>query len=164
MRGGVYQPRSGWRDVRESFDRFGRTLRHLAALAIIRCAGALQLICAGVIFIAVASYHAGDPSLDNASGGVAANLFGLIGATAADIFLQYFGFAVYGFLLPLFAWGWRALMGRSLRHASWRLAAWLVGTVLLAIGLGALPAPNWVPAGCGGIIGIFAAFQADILG
>lgn len=164
MRGGVYQPRSGWRDVRESLDRLGRSLGRWLRVAVVRFAGAVQLLCAGLVLLALVSYRAADPSMDNATGGAAANLLGLIGATAADIFLQYFGFAAYAFLLPLFAWGWRALRGRTLKHASWRLVAWLAGTVLLAVGLGALPALTSMPAGCGGVIGIFAGFQVDILG
>ena len=51
-------------------------------------------------------------------------------------------------------WGIRALTGRSLRHAMWRLVAWPLGTIIVAAGLGILPAPASLPAGAGGWIGI----------
>ena len=39
----------------------------------------------------------------------------------------------------------------------WRAFAWPLGTVLVAAGLGILPAPLTLPAGTGGLIGIAAA-------
>ena len=41
----------------------------------------------------------------------------------------------------LLVWGVRALTGKSLRYAMWRLVAWPLGTMIVAAGLGVLPAP-----------------------
>jgi len=53
-------------------------------------------------------------------------------------------------------WGARALRGKSLKYAMWRLVAWPLGTVTVAAGLGLFPAPISLPAGVGGMIGIAA--------
>ena len=51
----------------------------------------------------------------------------------------------------------RALSGKTLRYAMWRLFAWPLGTLTVAAGLGIFPAPASLPAGLGGMIGIAAA-------
>src|SRR6185503_9625551 len=80
-----------------------------------------------------------------------------LGAVAADLLLQTFGFAAVAFLAPPAFWGLRALSGKTLRHAIWRLVAWPLGTLTIAAGLGVFPAPSSLPAGLGGMIGIAAA-------
>ncbi|HKQ44765.1 MAG TPA: DNA translocase FtsK 4TM domain-containing protein, partial [Rhizomicrobium sp.] len=86
----------------------------------------------------------------------AGNWLGPLGAVAADILLQIFGWAALAFLAPLFVWGARALSGRSIKYAMWRLLAWPLGTLTLAAGLGLLPPLAGLPAGTGGMIGIAA--------
>ena len=62
-------------------------------------------------------------------------------------------------LAPLLVWGLRAMMGKSLRYAMWRAVAWPLGTLTVAAGLGVFPAPQSLPAGSGGLIGIAAAHK-----
>src|SRR3569833_1004523 len=84
-------------------------------------------------------------------------ILGPLGAVAGDLLLQTFGFAAVAFLAPPAFWGLRALSGKTLRHAMWRLVAWPLGTLIVAAGFGIFPAPQSLPAGSGGIIGITAA-------
>ena len=93
--------------------------------------GATQLI-AGLVLalgsaaaiIAVFSYDSQDASVNNATGALPFNLLGPLGATAADILLQAFGLAAVAALAPPACWGIAALLGKHLRHAIWRAAAW----------------------------------------
>ncbi len=134
-----------------------RALARLAALVAMRGAGLLLFAAALAALAALATFHADDASLNNANGREVANLLGPLGATAADLLLQAFGFAALAALAPLFAWGTRALTGRALKYAMWRALAWLLGTLMVAAGLGVFPAPAGLPAGAGGLIGIAAA-------
>ena len=133
-----------------------RAMNRLMRMLALRGAG-LVLILAGVMgLIALVSYHSGDASLNNANDRAVANLLGPVGATAADLLLQTFGFAAIAFLAPPACWGLRALAGRTLRHAMWRAVAWPLGAMMTAAGLGLLPAPERLPAGFGGWVGIAA--------
>ncbi|MDE1938174.1 MAG: DNA translocase FtsK 4TM domain-containing protein [Alphaproteobacteria bacterium] len=123
-------------------------------ILVMRGAGALLLLGTAAVLLALVSYSSGDASPDNATGREVANWLGPIGATAADLLLQAFGFAALAFLIPPVAWGTRALMGQSLRHGVPRAFAWPLGTIFLAAGLGILPRPETLPAGAGGMIGI----------
>jgi len=80
-----------------------------------------------------------------------------LGAVAADLLLQIFGLAAVAFLAPLLVWGARALRGKSLKYAMWRLVAWPLGTVTVAAGLGLFAPSTRLPAGDGGLIGIAAS-------
>ncbi|MGC9953738.1 MAG: DNA translocase FtsK 4TM domain-containing protein [Rhizomicrobium sp.] len=129
-----------------------------------RGAGLLVLLATFAVLIALLSYDSGDASLNNANGDEVSNFLGPIGATAADLLLQAFGFAAIAFLAPPAVWGTRALMGRTLRHAVMRAFAWPLGTVLLAAGLGILPRPESLPAGAGGMIGIAVVALSERVG
>ncbi len=85
------------------------------------------------------SYSADDASLNNANLREVGNWLGPLGAVAADLLLQIFGLAVLAFLAPLFVWGTRALAGKSLKYAMWRLVAWPLGTTTVAAGFGLFP-------------------------
>jgi DNA segregation ATPase FtsK/SpoIIIE, S-DNA-T family len=69
--------------------------------------GFLLCVSALLLFLALASYSPLDPSLNSASvltgSRVARNWIGIVGASGADLLLQFFG--VGAFLLPLFAVG-----------------------------------------------------------
>jgi len=65
-------------------------------------------------------------------------------------------FSRYAACLFLPATERRAMLGLSLKHALWRAVAWPLATVIVAAGLGILPAPASLPAGAGGLIGIAA--------
>ena len=159
--GGVYQPRSRGAAVSDALAEARVALARLMRIVALRGAGALVLLAAIVLTVSLVSYSPSDPSLNNATGKAVANWLGPLGATAADLLLETFGIAAFAFIAPLAVWGLRALMGKGLKRAVWRAIAWPVGTVLLAGGLGWLARPEYLPAGMGGWIGIFAASLAD---
>jgi S-DNA-T family DNA segregation ATPase FtsK/SpoIIIE len=156
MIGGVYHPRSKGGAMSDALADARRALARLARIAVLRGAGLLLFAAALAAFVALASYSGDDASFNNANARPVANLLGPLGATAADLLLQTFGFAAIFAFAPLLAWGVRALRGKSLRYAMWRLLAWPLGTVTVAAGLGIVPSPASLPAGAGGWIGIAA--------
>jgi S-DNA-T family DNA segregation ATPase FtsK/SpoIIIE len=157
MPGGVYRPRPRGAAMSDALADARIALARLTQVAILRGAGALVLIAALAVTVALVSYSSGDPSLNNATGRPVDNWLGPLGATAADVLLQAFGIAAFAFLAPLAVWGARAMMGRGLTHAVSRAVAWPLATVLVAAGLGLFPPPQSLPAGAGGWIGIAAS-------
>jgi S-DNA-T family DNA segregation ATPase FtsK/SpoIIIE len=159
---GVYQPRRKGAWLSETLAEARRKTAELLRLAAFRGAGLLLLAGAAAVLVALISYNPNDPSSDTATGREATNLLGPFGATAANILLQYFGFASLAFLVPPIVWGTRAMMGWPLRRALLRVVAWPAATMLLASGLGILPRPESFAAG--GNIGIAAVQMAANLG
>jgi S-DNA-T family DNA segregation ATPase FtsK/SpoIIIE len=133
-----------------------RALARLLAMLALRSSGLILFGASLAALLALASFSGDDASFNNANGRPVSNLLGPLGATAADLLLQTFGFAAVLAFAPLLVWGIRALMGKSLRYAMWRLLAWPLGTVIVAAGLGILPSSQNLPAGAGGWIGIAA--------
>jgi len=156
---GVYQPRKRGAALAETFENARHEVARLLKLALFRGAGLLVLVAAAAVLLALMSYNPEDPSPNNATGHAATNLLGPFGATAADILLQYFGFAALAFLTAPIAWGTRAMMGWQLDYAVLRAIAWPAGTLALAAGLGLLPGPGSFPAG--GTVGIAAIMLAE---
>jgi S-DNA-T family DNA segregation ATPase FtsK/SpoIIIE len=72
--------------------------------------GMVLLVAASLLFLALASYHPTDPSLNTvgsyAAGRQAQNWTGLIGATVSDVLLQLEGVAAFFIPLMLGALGW----------------------------------------------------------
>jgi S-DNA-T family DNA segregation ATPase FtsK/SpoIIIE len=161
---GVYQPRRRGAAMADALVDARRALDRLSRLLVMRGAGLVVLLATFAVLLALVSYDSGDASLNNAAGGEVSNLLGPVGAVAADLLLQLFGFAALAFAIPLIVWGTRALLGRTLRQALARAFAWLLGTVLLAAGLGVLPPPQSLPAGAGGVIGIAVAALSERAG
>ena len=99
--------------------------------------GFLLCVSALLLFLALASYSALDPSLNSASvltgSRVARNWIGIIGALGADVLLQFFGVAA--FLLPVFSLGLGIRWFRSRKVVS--PTAKLLGGIWL---------PTFVPA------------------
>ncbi|MDE2183422.1 MAG: DNA translocase FtsK 4TM domain-containing protein [Alphaproteobacteria bacterium] len=151
---GVYQPRPRGAAMAEALAEARHALGRFTRILILRGAGMLVLAACGAVLLALISYDSGDTSFNNANSGDVANLMGPFGATAADLLLQFFGFASLAFLAPPIVWGTRALLGKTLDHAVARAFAWPCATILLAAGLGILPKPGGFPAGAGGVIGI----------
>jgi S-DNA-T family DNA segregation ATPase FtsK/SpoIIIE len=158
---GIYQPRRRGAAMAEAMADARRSLTRVFRILVLRGAGLLVLLTAAAVLVAFMSYNPLDASPNNATGREATNLLGPVGAIAADILLQFFGFAALAFLVPLIVWGTRALLGWPLRYALLRAFAWILGTVFLAGGLGILPRPEGLPAGAGGLIGIACASLAD---
>ncbi len=153
---GVYHPRARGSAMQDALADARRAMTRLMRMMAFRGAGLILILAASAALLALVSYNSFDPSLNNANGRVASNWMGPVGAVAADLLLQQFGLAAVCALAPLFVWGARALMGRSLSYAMWRLVAWPLGTITVAAGLGVFPQPASMPAGAGGMIGIAA--------
>ncbi|MEQ9557577.1 MAG: DNA translocase FtsK 4TM domain-containing protein [Rhodospirillales bacterium] len=104
---------------------------------------------------ALFTFHAGDPSLNTATGAVVQNLLGRPGAVTADLGLQIFG--VVAALLPLVAvaWGWTLLRQRALTGLTLRLLFLLIALVALTLAMAPLDRPETWPlaTGLGGITG-----------
>ena len=154
--GGVYHPRAKGGAMSDALADAREALARLTRMLMLRGAGLLLFVAACAALLALLSHHADDASLNNANGRAVSNLLGPLGAVAADLLLQTFGFAAVAFLAPPAIWGLKALTGKSLRHAIWRLVAWPLSTLTIAAGLGVFPAPSSLPAGLGGMIGIAA--------
>ncbi len=157
MIGGVYHPRAKGGAMSDALADAKRAMNRLMRMLALRGGGLLLLIGATAALAALASYSADDASLNNANLRDVANWLGPLGAVGADLLLQLFGLAALAFLAPLFVWGFRAVRGRSIRYAMWRLLAWPLGTFTVAAGLGLFPRPTSLPAGSGGLIGIAAS-------
>ncbi|MBV9904091.1 MAG: DNA translocase FtsK 4TM domain-containing protein, partial [Alphaproteobacteria bacterium] len=155
--GGIYQPRSRGAAMADALADARRSLSRLTQLIFLRGAGLLLLLAGLAALLALLTYDSADASLNNASGVPAANLFGGLGAMAADILLQSFGLAAALALAPLLTWGLVSMMGKTLRHVFWRGFAWPMGALLCAAGLGVFPDVGHLPAGDGGLIGIAVA-------
>ena len=154
MIGGVYHPRARGGAMSDALADARAAMNRLTRMLAMRGAGLTLILAAGLALVALLSYSADDASLNNANLRDTSNWLGPLGAVAADLLLQIFGWASLAFLAPLFVWGARAFRGKSLKYAMWRLLAWPLGTVTVAAGLGLLPRFASLPAGSGGMIGI----------
>jgi S-DNA-T family DNA segregation ATPase FtsK/SpoIIIE len=156
MIGGVYHPRARGGAMSDALTDAKYAMNRLMRVAALRSAGLVLILAAATALTALISYSSDDASLNNANLRDAGNWLGAFGAVAADMMLQIFGWAALAFLAPLFVWGTRALRGKSLKYAMWRLVAWPLGTITVAAGLGLMPPLASLPAGAGGMIGIAA--------
>jgi len=154
--GGVYHPRARGGAMSDALADAKYAMHRLMRVAALRGAGLLLLLASAAALAALVSYSSDDASLNNANLRDAANWLGAFGAVAADLMLQLFGWAALAFLAPLLVWGMRALRGKGIKYAMWRLVAWPLGTVTVAAGLGLVPPLARLPAGAGGMIGIAA--------
>jgi S-DNA-T family DNA segregation ATPase FtsK/SpoIIIE len=157
MIGGVYHPRAKGGAMSDALADARRAMNKLVRMIALRGAGLMLVLAAAAGLVALLSYSADDASLNNANLRDTSNWLGPLGAVAADMLLQVFGFAAIAALAPILVWGTRALRGKSLKYAMWRLVAWPLGTATLAAGLGLFPQPARLPAGAGGMIGIAAS-------
>ena len=122
--GGVYHPRSRGGAMSDALADARRALARLTAMAALRGAGFLLLACAFAALVALATYSSDDASLNNANGREVANWLGPLGATAADLLLQSFGFAALAALAPLRVMGGAGPRRASaLKYAMWRALA-----------------------------------------
>ena len=158
MIGGVYHPRARGGAMSDALTDAKYAMNRLMRVAALRGAGLVLILAAATALVALVSYSSDDASLNNANLRDASNWLGAFGAVAADLMLQIFGWAALAFLAPLLVWGTRALRGKSLKYAMWRLVAWPLGTITVAAGLGLMPPLASLPAGAGGMIGIALGF------
>ena len=104
--------------------------------------GLMLALTSALLFLSLATYHPGDPSLDTATDSGAAlvrNWIGLFGATLGDLLLQTLGLAA--FLLPLWlgglGWGW--MRSRSNGTLWLRCVGYVLALVFTPAVLGLLP-------------------------
>src|ERR1051326_4114630 len=170
---GVYQPRSRKGQIADALNSFRAWVIDLLAETLWRSLGIALLVLAIAVFVSLLSYDAADPSLNVATGREPSNWLGATGAYGADLLFQLFGVAALAFGLTLAAWGWRASKGGRFSQFALRALALILGALLLAAALGAVPELLALPAGTGGIPGrmtmfftgkIATAFSAPWLG
>jgi len=114
------------------------------------------------ILVALASYDPADPSISTATGRGVANLAGPLGAGAADVLLQGFGWAAPLPGLALLGWAWRLGSHQGLSLFPARVAALLAALPALAavLSMTSLPGPGPVLAGPGGVAGSLVSATA----
>lgn len=130
------------------------------------------LLIAGVAALsaALATWSVDDPSWSHIADGPTRNVMGSVGAVTADLIMQLIGLNAALFLAPVVIWGWQLTIGRIPHVARNRLIGWLIGTLIGAAFMGALPpTTGWpLPTGLGGAIGdlvlqLPAAFNNGVL-
>lgn len=120
------------------------------------------LILLGVaLLMALATYHAADPSLNHLSTAAPKNALGFFGATLADMLKQTLGWMSVLIIFASFGWAWRLVLKDDRLHMAVRMIALIValisGATLLALIAATTKAP-WMNQ-AGGAIGILAAFK-----
>ena len=153
---GVYQPRSRAGAIGDAMANLRDGAMHLLHDTLLRFVGMMMLAFVILALLALASFDAGDPSLNEATGRAANNWLGQPGAFGADLMLEAFGVGVLALILPLGVWGWRFATGGSIEKFRWRLIALVLGTIFLAAAFGGLPSVGQLPAGAGGVLGQIA--------
>ncbi len=149
MRALVY--RSGVRRRRAVSDEMRAALTRRAWQA----GGVAVIALIGTASVALISWSAQDPSLNNAAEGDVRNLLGAPGALVADILMQTFGLGTIALIFPPAAWGWRLALLRTLDREKLRFVAWIFAALMAASFAESLPDPDhWpLPGGVGGIVG-----------
>ncbi len=116
--------------------------------------------------LSLASFNAGDPTLNNATGKTAENLMGAAGAGVADLLLQTLGLAAIAATMPLATWGWRLLTSKGLPRYWIRLISLpLAASAWAAAGAVFTADPAWpMESGYGGFLGqiILDGFDAGV--
>ncbi len=178
---GPYEPRpvnarraANLKDLDQRMRRAAPTREDRLRQAMLRnIAGASGLLLiAGVAALsaALATWSVDDPSWSHIADGPTRNVMGPIGAVTADLIMQLIGLNAALFLAPVVIWGWQLTIGRIPHVARNRLIGWLIGTLIGAAFMGALPPTSgWpLPTGLGGAIGdlvlqLPAAFNNGVL-
>ena len=128
-----------------------------------RLAGGALIAVFGAVALALVSYHAGDPSLNNATRAAPQNWLGQPGAYAADFLLQTLGVAAVALILPLATWGWRIASLRGLPWIWTHIMMVPLACLCWAIAAAAMPpGAGWpIEAGYGGFLGQFGLRQLE---
>ncbi|KEC55937.1 FtsK/SpoIIIE family DNA translocase [Bartonella koehlerae] len=107
---------------------------------------------------ALATWNVADPSLTHATTNEIINYMGWTGAIFSDFFMQFFGLASLGILLPPLFWSFLLLAQKNIHNLIFRLFLWVISTICFLISF-ALMTPlasftNWpLPMGFGGVLG-----------
>lgn len=114
-----------------------------------------------VLFGALATYHAADPSLNHLSDVPPQNALGFFGASLADMLKQTLGWMSALLVLSCFGWAWRVALKDDRLHITIRFLA-LIGALIGGATLLALIAAStkavWMNQ-AGGAVGILVAFK-----
>ncbi|HEY4362839.1 MAG TPA: DNA translocase FtsK [Bryobacteraceae bacterium] len=122
---------------------------------------AVVMLVAGIfLFLALASYHPFDPSLNTASLAVKpVNLTGRLGAFFADVLLQAFGLAAYAFPVLICALGWKWVTSSPVEAPWVKVCGAILLTEASCAALGLIP--DWRPISgvipAGGMLGMVLA-------
>ena len=154
----VYQPRSRGAAAADAVRNLRGFFSELLTEGVRRCIGLGLLLATIAALTAMASYHATDPSWDHATSAEPANWLGFGGAYAADILYRWLGLAAFMLVLPAAMIGWRLMAGRFVSRPVWRAIGLALGALFIAVGLGRMPLSLGLPAGVGGVTGMFASF------
>ena len=117
--------------------------------------GILVFAVAVLIFLALVTFHADDPSYSVATNAMPRNLLGGFGAHLADAMLQWLGLGAAVPVVVLSAWAWRIASHRGLPHWWANLGILVVSLGLVPALLGTMGKPDFwpLPVGLGGVVG-----------
>ncbi|WP_317993937.1 DNA translocase FtsK [Bartonella gliris] len=106
----------------------------------------------------LATWNVADPSLTHASTSEITNFMGWPGAIFSDFFMQFFGLASLGVLLPPLFWSFLLLAQKDIHNLIFRFFLWLVSTICFLISFALItpvaPFTYWpLPMGLGGVLG-----------
>ncbi len=120
-----------------------------------RAGGLSILAIAALLWGAVLTWSATDPSFTHTTAEPAQNWLGGPGAILADLVLQTLGFAAAIPLLVAMLWGLELTFSRRLTNPRQRAIYFPIALIALSAALSALPVPEAWPFrhGCGGILG-----------
>jgi len=94
-----------------------------------------------LLFVALASYDARDPSFNTSGTGTDIhNMLGRTGAYISDILLQTLGFAAYLFAAAFIVWGFRIVKRKPLPRIGLRLSTLILAVLFASITLARIPA------------------------
>lgn len=131
----------------------------------------VEMFCARLVFslglgfwvslflrFALATWNVADPSLTHATTNEIINSMGWTGAIFSDFFMQFFGLASLGVLLPPLFWSFLLLAQKNIHNLIFRLFLWVVSTTCFLISFALMtplaPFTNWpLPMGLGGVLG-----------
>ncbi|WP_019221081.1 FtsK/SpoIIIE family DNA translocase [Bartonella senegalensis] len=131
---------------------------------------------------ALATWNIADPSLTHATTNEIINSMGWPGAIFSDFFMQFFGLASLGILLPPLFWSFLLLAQKNIHNLIFRLFLWVVSTTCFLISFALMtplaPFTYWpLPMGLGGVLGdkvlsaaflifpvVLSPFQSVLLG
>ncbi|MFK7903192.1 MAG: DNA translocase FtsK 4TM domain-containing protein, partial [Nitratireductor sp.] len=117
--------------------------------------GLVLLAFTAIAFASLATWSINDPSLSNANGNITQNAGGFLGASFANLMMQFFGLASTVALVPVAVWGWLKLIKKPIGFIKKRIIAWPLSVIATSAALGCLPiSQTWpLPAGMGGVAG-----------
>jgi S-DNA-T family DNA segregation ATPase FtsK/SpoIIIE len=127
--------------------------------------GIITLVAVIATSIALVTWSAQDPSLNQAINRPVNNFMGHPGAILSDILMQLFGLASLALVAPAGFLGLKLVSATKINYIRWRLFFWVIGALSTAAILGALPIiGSWpLPIGLGGIVGdAILAFIASL--